>query len=170
MATFSFETDNGVLTASAPFYPLAKNSLSPESPAHLSIDEGEDWTFDLTHRVIYESEDALLGVRIDAPPTLERSMEQYMEARSPALLGWLIRTGRTMCNSAIASWGFIRRLCERLARTTVYWLSQPLSGNVFHFFQQYRSAYRSVIDRCECSSDAKTKRLNLQGFIVPPRE
>ena len=55
-ARFDFETNHGLLAVSIPYFSLVNHQFNPDAASHTALSGSESWTFDFTHRAIYQGD------------------------------------------------------------------------------------------------------------------
>ena len=67
---FSFSTDHGIFSVNLPYFTIVSHQFDPDVVATNSLNELDDWKFDLTHRYIYRSDDMQSAIHPTFPDVL----------------------------------------------------------------------------------------------------
>ncbi len=78
---FEFETEKGIVAATAPYFTLLSHELNPENIANINMFESDEWAFDLTHRAIYPGGGAKPQFQLRFPKEFSAVRETAREGR-----------------------------------------------------------------------------------------
>ncbi len=156
---FQFDTDKGPLFVTALFFTLLSHELSPETIVNSLMYEPDDWTFNVTHRVVHRADHAQPEFALRFPSEFKFAQGATRSGRVGGAPDYAYEeTDYTLSLSDHGLGDHKSSLSVVEPRTKVILLEAPSDGSACRICRPFRIGSCWARDRCASFCAVRTRR------------